>query len=86
MNTGRTVLVLAKDILVIWASPSPFYLYRVPIILYYLVMPLITFGFGYAVAWSYGITNQDVALVMAGACGLIGVQGAWVLTTRIPRP
>lgn len=86
MNTGRTVLVLAIDILVIWAITIPFYLYRVPVILYYLVMPLIGFASGYAFAWSYGITNPDVKLVMAAAFGLLGVQAAWVLTTRIPRP
>ena len=41
---------------------------------------------GYAFTWAYGVTNRDVALVIAGATGLLGVQLAWVLTARIPRP
>jgi len=86
MNSGRMLLVLAISILVMCAIAIPFYLYRVPVILYYLVMPLIGFASGYAYAWAYGVTNQDVMLVMAAATGLLGVQGAWVLTTRIPRP
>ncbi len=85
MNTGRMLMVLGTSILLMSAVGVLFNVYRVPTILYYLVIPLMTFGIGYAVAWAYGTTNQDVALVVAAACGLIGVQGAWVLTTRIPR-
>jgi hypothetical protein len=74
------------SIVVMCAVAIPFYLYRVPVILYYLVMPLIGFASGYAFAWAYGVNDQDLMLVMAAATGLLGVQGAWVLTTRIPRP
>lgn len=87
MNTGRMLLILVISFLLMSAVGIPFYLYRVPAILYYLVMPPIMFALGYyACTWAYGLTNQGVALVIAAAVGLLGVQLAWVVTTRIPRP
>jgi len=86
MSTGRTLIVFAVGLALMLATCLIFYLKRAPGILYYLAVPLIGFASGYAFAWAYGITNHDVMLVIAAACGLLGVQGAWVLTTRIPRP
>lgn len=87
MNIGRVLLVLVTSTLLMCAVGIPFYLYRVPRILYYFVLPPMTFALGYfASTWVLGVTNQDVALVIAAGIGLLGLQLAWVVTTRIPRP
>lgn len=86
MIIGRALIVFAVGLPLMLVTCLIFYLKRAPNILYYLAMPLIGFASGYAYAWAYGVIDQDVMLVMAAATGLLGVQGAWVLTTRIPRP
>jgi hypothetical protein len=85
MSTERTLYVFAIGLSLMLATCLILYLTRAPNLFYYLIVPPIMFASGYAFAWAYGVTNQDVMLVIAAACGLLGVQGAWVLTTRIPR-
>lgn len=87
MSIERMLLVLVTSTLLMSAIGIPFYLYRVPIILYYFVMPPMMFALGYfASTWALGVTNLDVALVIAAGIGLLGLQLAWVVATRIPRP
>ena len=78
-------MVMAISISIMGAAAFLFSLYRIRTIAYYLAFPPIMLVTGYALGRAYG-ANQDLALVMAAAIGLLGVQLAWVLTTRIPRP
>jgi hypothetical protein len=85
MSTERTLFVFAIGLSLMLVTCLFLYRARAPNLLYYLIVPPIMFASGYAFSWAYGVTTQDVMLIIAVACGLLGVQGAWVLTTRIPR-
>jgi len=78
-------MVVAGGILLISITCLLMYLFRVRTFFYYLILPPITFVYGYALAWAYSASNSEIALVLAVMGALFGVQGAWVLTTRIPR-
>jgi hypothetical protein len=52
---------------------------------YYVVFPAIMFLSGYSYAWASPATDPRFNLLMALASALLGLQGAWVLTTRLPR-
>lgn len=78
-------MVMAISISILGATAFLFNVYRIQTIAYYVIFPPMMLVTGYALARAYG-ADQDLALVMAAAIGLLGVQLAWVLTTRIPRP
>ena len=78
-------MVMAIGIAFMCTVAVLFYTLRVPTIVYYLTVPPMTSIYGYAVSWALSTANRDLALVMAAWGGLLGVQLAWVLTTRIPR-
>ena len=82
---AEVLMVMAISISIMGAAAFLSSLYRIRTIAYYLAFPPIMLVTGYALGRAYG-ANQDLALVMAAAIGLLGVQLAWVLTTRIPRP
>jgi hypothetical protein len=84
MNT-EVLMVMVISIPIFGATAFLFNVNRIRTIVYYLTFPPMMSVTGYALAWAYG-ANKDVALVIAAAVGLLGVQLAWVLTTRIPRP
>ena len=85
MSAQRTLLVVATGILVVSSVCLLLYLCRARSRYYYLLLPPITCVYGYALAWAYGVSNSAMAIVLVVMGALFGVQGAWVLTTRIPR-
>ena len=85
INIGRIPIVLSISILIMGATCFLLYRYKARTFLYYMLVPPIMFVSGYAFAWAYEVTDSNFALVMAAISGLIGIQGAWVLTTRLPR-
>jgi hypothetical protein len=82
---AEVLMVMAISISIMGATAFLFNVYRIQTIAYYLIFPPMMLVTGYALARAYG-ADQDLALVMAAAIGLLGVQLAWLLTTRIPRP
>lgn len=82
---AEVLMVMAISISILGATAFLFNVYRIQTIAYYVIFPPMMLVTGYALARAYG-ADQDLALVMAAAIGLLGVQLAWVLTTRIPRP
>jgi hypothetical protein len=83
MNT-EVMMVMVVSIVIMGATGFLYNLYRARTMAYYLTFPPMMFVTGYALATAYG-ADQDLALVIAVAIGLLGVQVSWVLTTRIPR-
>jgi hypothetical protein len=82
---AEVLVVVAVSILVMGPIAFCFNICRVRTFVYYLVFPPMLLVAGYAYAWALGATG-NMALVITVIGGLLGVQVAWVLTTRIPRP
>jgi hypothetical protein len=82
---AKVLVVIAVIILVMGPIAVFFNICRVRTFVYYLVFPPMMLVAGYANAWAFGATG-DMVLVITAIGGLLGVQVAWVLTTRIPRP
>ena len=82
---GRVQIVLIASITVVSLTGFLLNRYRARTVVYYIIVPVMMFACGYAFAWAYEISEGSLAFIMAVVLGLIGVQGAWILTTRVPR-
>lgn len=82
---AKVLMVIAVNTLVMGATAFLFNIYRIRTLVYYLTFPSMMLVTGYAFAWAFD-APEDVGLVITVFAGLLGVQLAWVLTTRIPRP
>jgi hypothetical protein len=82
---ANVLMVIAINALVMGPIAFLFNVCRARTLAYYLVFPPMMAVTGYANAWAFGATG-DMVLVITAIGGLLGVQLAWVLTTRIPRP
>ena len=85
MDVGRVLTVLLIAILINSAIGFLLYWRKAPGYLHYILSPVTMTVAGCAFAWVLEITDPVLVLIVSIACGLLGVQGAWIMTTRLPR-
>jgi hypothetical protein len=85
MDQFRLLFVLVLLISILSIAFLALKWYKARTVMYYIVIPPIMFVGGFAFAWAYEVSEPNLIVAFAIISALMGIQGAWILTTRIPR-